>query len=433
MSPRPRPSRRRSAARELPAARGARRGFTMVELLIATAAGMFVAAAALLLSKNASQFFQHEARVAAAQLAATIGMNRLTGELQRASFLGTRNNATDPRLCSDGVALPAELSQLAGLRVTRGGSVLAHGTDLAQSTSADNAMRPDSVVIAGSLATSEVFTVADVAVTSAGAVVTLRTGTDEAMYRVRATAAQSGQTLATGLSTLFMPGRFLRLRDDDGFLMWGIIGSLAVSGTAPDEVVRVTLTSSPGLPDRNTNSRATCGLRGTGRGLLASVVHRARYDLRSLRGTASFAALVASDTASEAITGASGRTELVRVELDASGVERPETLELVAELAVNLKFGVTKVPAGAVSAWSPTLTSYAFDEAAVESSPELVRAVLVQLSTRTRVPDRSTPLGSGGRPYTFAVLPSGQAAQRFARLRTLVTTVMLPSQKDFAL
>ena len=55
-----------------PSRRRARRGFTLVELLVAMAAGLIVSMAAFLLSKNAMRFFQHESRISAAQLAATL-------------------------------------------------------------------------------------------------------------------------------------------------------------------------------------------------------------------------------------------------------------------------------------------------------------------------------------------------------------------------
>ena len=64
------------------------------------------------------------------------------------------------------------------------------------------------------------------------------------------------------------------------------------------------------------------------------------------------------------------------------------------------------------------------------ATPELVRAVQVRLSTRSRAPDRDTPLASGGRPYRFAVKPA-PLPTRFARMRTLFATVNLASQSGF--
>src|SRR5262245_59645024 len=143
-----------------PAAHGSRsRGFTLVELVVAMSAGVLVATAALLLAKNASNFFQHEARVSAAQLAASLGMTRLTADLQRAAYLSTRNNLNDPRLCADGVALPYRMQRLAVVRITVRGSALARPADLAQGETPENDLHPDSIIIGGSLATAEMFAV----------------------------------------------------------------------------------------------------------------------------------------------------------------------------------------------------------------------------------------------------------------------------------
>ena len=50
----------------------AARGFTLIELVVALSAGLLVSMAALMLSRNATKFFQNEARISATQLAATL-------------------------------------------------------------------------------------------------------------------------------------------------------------------------------------------------------------------------------------------------------------------------------------------------------------------------------------------------------------------------
>ncbi|MDX6515746.1 MAG: hypothetical protein QOH73_1412, partial [Gaiellaceae bacterium] len=139
--------------------RGAARGFTLIELVVALSAGLLVSMAALLLSRNATKFFQNEARISATQLAATLGMNRLTQDLQRAAFLSTRNNFNDKSLCNGG-GFPASLSGLAGLQIRIGGSVANHPADLVQSTDPQNGLNPDQVIISGSMDASERFAVA---------------------------------------------------------------------------------------------------------------------------------------------------------------------------------------------------------------------------------------------------------------------------------
>src|SRR4051812_33413875 len=84
----PAPSRRTwpSSMRRL-----SQRAFTMVGLLVAITAGLFVAVGAYSLAKQGSRFFQQEARIANAQFSATLGFDRLRADIARAGFLSTPN------------------------------------------------------------------------------------------------------------------------------------------------------------------------------------------------------------------------------------------------------------------------------------------------------------------------------------------------------
>ncbi len=409
------------------APRRAARGFTLIELVVALSAGLLVAMAALALSRSATRFFQHEARISAAQLAASLGMSRITADLERAAFLGTFSNKVDPHLCTQNVILPPSLANLTGIQIRRGGSVIDHGAELSQSVDPENAMNPDSIVLSGSFDTVERFTSRSCMNGGPNDICLLPDGT---INRLRNLAAAQGKTLADALSPIFRPGRFLRIEDPSKTSQnrfYGIIQNLSVSGPAMNENIQITLTTAPALPFRtSTTGKTSCGLRMSLVGQTVSVLSRVRYDLRSLKGTM-YNSLVHVDPNTDVITGEDNRTELVRVELDDSGAEIPETLELVAELAVDLKFGVSKT--SALNAPNPTMTSFPFDHAEVETTPELIRAVDVRLSTRARVPDRDTPLISDGRPYHFAALPSSSKVKtRFARMRTLHAHVVLPNQ-----
>ena len=71
----------------------ARRGFTLIEVIVALSAGVLVSMAAFMLSKGATAFFQREARISTAQLGLTLAMNRLTNDIQRASLNSSPNAA----------------------------------------------------------------------------------------------------------------------------------------------------------------------------------------------------------------------------------------------------------------------------------------------------------------------------------------------------
>lgn len=410
--------------------RGAARGFTLIELVVALSAGLLVSMAALLLSRNATKFFQNEARISATQLAATLGMNRLTQDLQRASFLSSRDNTTDATLCTSG-ALPGSIAGLSGLRIRVGGSVANHPTHLVQAVDPQNGMNPDNVIISGSMDSSERFAIAWTF--DAGGQRTVDLQLDGAIARLRQTATQNGQTLDQILKPIFKIGRFLRFADDGRGqgTAWGIISGYSTSGSVGAETIRITLNNNPAIPIKTQNT--TCGLTaGSNRGVFVSVVSRILYDLRSLKGDAAYGTLVAADPTTQALTGEDLRTELVRVELAPDGTEVAGSLELVAELAADLQFGVTKAPAkGSATVFNPQMTTYGFGNALVITTPELVRAVQVRLSTRARVPDRDTTMAASGRNYRFAVLQP-PIRERFVRLRTLHATVSLPNQADFS-
>jgi hypothetical protein len=417
--PKKRPNRSSTAA-----LRG--RGFTLAEVVVALSAGVLVSIATLILARNATRFFQHEARISAAQLAVTLGLNRLTTDLQRASFLAapTHSQGLDPKLCQEGGAVPATIRNWTGIAIRVRGSELDHPGELAQGAKAENDLHPDSIIIGGSLATTERFRISDASLLQ----VTLQN--DEAIARLRTTAQNGAQTLLAALQPIFVSGRFLRIQPPDGGSVYGIIRGVNAVGPAPNEVVTITLDPSLPLVIKGINGK-TCGLNGLGGGARASVVYRVQYDIRSLQGDPNYNRLVSFDPViAAAISGEDTRTELVRVELDENGAEKPGSLELISELAVDLKLGVTKLKAN--TGLNPTVTTYPFEAPDVATTPELIRAVQVRLSTRTRVPDREVPLGpAGSQPYRFAV-KDGPLTPRFARMRTLYANVTLPNQVGFS-
>ncbi|WP_437769096.1 prepilin-type N-terminal cleavage/methylation domain-containing protein [Sorangium sp. So ce281] len=430
------------------------RGFTLVELLVAMAAGLVVSLAAFLLSKNATRFFQNEARASASHLAATIGLNRLTADLQRAAYLSSPNILQDPEVCQV-PASPVGLARLAGISILGRGSELAHGAELNQSIA--NGLHPDSIIIGGSLNSTELFEFRKISDESGDWVVELNPNSS-AVQRTLAREQGGGQSL----TQIFAPRRFLRImvRGQEKFL-YGVIDQVNVVGDPPIQI-SILLKADPGLP--TLVGLADCGVTpggSTGDGGWVNAVSRVRYDIRSAAGTA-YGPLVAPVT--PALTGDNGRTELVRVELDENDEELPGTLELIAEYAVDLKFGISVAQESTVpGVTNPQITRYpimATDNALVYSTaaaldagppgtPQRVRSVQVRLSTRTRAPDRDVALtfpgssdgmGPDGRRFRFLIpgvvagadmymdtAPSGSPPV-YARMRTLYADIALPNQ-----
>lgn len=425
------------------ARRAGRAAFTLIEILVALSAGVFVSVAAFAMSRNATAFFQHEARIATAQLSLTLGLNRLTSDLARASFLSTPNAKTDPMVCRD-----ASWSSAPGLNALAGITVSA---PTAPAQSAANGFAPDRIVIGGSLDVSESFTVQCVLQGTSGLALQLQTAQfDGAMARVVSSLA-AGETLESRLQTMFVAGRYVQLLDPaTGYKVFGVLAgspNVAVVGN----VATVQLVSSPAIPQKPASPCGILGPPSCGAGLLMSVVTRAQYDIRSLQGTSgTYAGLVTPPSAAiGTLSGDSARTELVRVELSAANQEIPTTLEVVSEYAVDLRVGLTAVTNRinndnynpAVKSYDigdPNIYTLAADPTGGTATPQWVRAVHVRLATRTRAPDRETNLavGADGRRLRF-LIPGAQGptpgSAGWARVRTAYANVSLLNQGGFSL
>jgi prepilin-type N-terminal cleavage/methylation domain-containing protein len=412
------------------ATRLAARGFTLIELLIAMVAGLLVALAALILSRNATRFFQHEARISGAQISAMLGINRISSDLQRASFLSTPNITTDPKVCG---STAGGVSNIRGLELAKGGSVVAHGVELTQSV--QNGFNPDSAIIGGAFDTTEQFPVR--ACVGAGAAMDIHLQVDSGAMS-RTLAAQNAG--AANLNEIFRPGRFLRMLDAEGRTEWGVISAVTPTGpiNAPTDVT-ITTAAVPAMQGKQIGT-SSCGYVGYCIGYLVNPVSRVLYDIRSLAADPTYAVQVAPLSANQAgVTGDTGRTELVRVELKNDGTEVAATREIVAEFAVDLKFGISAVKyATATPDTNPTgFTRFSITMPETNSvyttAPERVRSVQLRLSTRSRAPDRDADIPMGafgvkdGRRFRMRV-NAAATEQAYARLRTLNADVDLPNQ-----
>jgi prepilin-type N-terminal cleavage/methylation domain-containing protein len=442
------------------------RGFTLIELMIAMVAGLTVALAAFALARNATSFFQYEARISATQLSASLGMTRLTTDLQHAGFLSSPNVVKDPKRCPIGsvvgpwAAAPA-LQTLAAVQIIQAGSVSGHPGQLTQSIA--NGFNPDSIIIAGSFDTTEQFPVCNFSNGAQGIDVKLvayctpgdHCGAQNCTPGTTASGAmartvQASLTGGESLNDIFYPvapspaatGRYLRIVDAKGNTEYGLITGITItppnySATNPPTSV-VVHTSSTVAP-QVIGGGSYCGITiGDAKStVFANPVSLIKYDLRSLQGDLTYGPIVAPISATA--SGDTGRTELVRVELDQNGAELPGRLELISEYAVDLMFGVSVVNLGTQPvvtrypiAQPPTGTIYTTYGASVAAggTPELIRAVQVRFATRARAPDRTTEIlpapgyGLDGRRYRFLVDPTLPDPQ-YARVRTLYSEVTL--------
>jgi prepilin-type N-terminal cleavage/methylation domain-containing protein len=435
------------------------RGFTLIEVIVALSAGVLVSMAAFMLSKSATAFFQRESRVSNAQLGLTLAMNRLTGDIQRASLLSSPYPAQDPRVCNPGT-WPAGLTGFSGITITNN---TATANDTAQTP---HLAGQDTIVIGGSMDTSEWFQVQSIVNNTTGPLLKMRAKPNEpATYRALYTVGNVTASLPCKLKPVFAPntypptaplpptctppissGRFAHIYQPETNLHWyGVIDSFTID---PNGAINVQLATTPAIPVKGAS---TCGLAvgDTGGGWLFSVVTRVKYDIQKWVGvTNNQYGLVVNDspsagaqaTALQKVTGDDTRTELVRTEIGADGLDIPATQELVAEYAVDLRFGITVASLVTANNYNATVTSYPIADppntavaTQTATNPQRVRAVQVRLSVRTRAPDRDSDITppADGRRSRFLV--SATLSPAYARVRTNYANVALPNQGGFAL
>jgi type II secretory pathway pseudopilin PulG len=428
------------------------RGFTILEVIVALSAGVLVSMATFMLSKNATAFFQREARISSTQLALTLAMNRLTNDIQRASFLSTANIQADPQVCRTNAGTwPAGLAVLSGLNITA-------GTQTPQGAIQPQPFAPpDQIILGGGMDASDVLQVQSILPGAGGApLLVMRVPTaDPLSYRTVASLGPT-ETLAGKVQPMFDPntypapslasGRFGHVYHPESNWHWyGVIANYSTNATTG--AITVQFQQTPTIPAKP----AACGLGvgDTGGGWLFSVVSRVQYSIQQASNVLSsdpaknpYSRILAADPTQAVVSGDTGRTELFRTELDANNQPVAGATELVAEYAVDMRFGISVASRITGDNYNPTVTSYAFGDPNVYNvtnnvqlggTPQRVRAVQVRLSARARAPDRETdlPQGLDGRRLRFFLGPNLQPA--YARVRTNYANVALPNQGGFSL
>jgi len=413
------------AAKNWPS-RASARGFTLVELMVAITAGLFVTIAAFTLARQGSRFFQQETRIANAQFSATIGFDRLRADIARAGFLSSPNAQRDPFRCGVTTSWPYPgMASLAAIRIAQ-----ATPTAVQDPT---NGLAPEQITLTGSYSSAESFPVSRIALDTGKYQVTLQDNTG-------AVARGDNSSDGGGLGQIFVAGRILRILDPTGRYEYGLIDSFARN--ASGRLVISLSTDVPPTYKRDTlgTGNPPCGLEGFGDGgTQVSVVNFIRYEIRNLKALdlPPYRPLYATGATAP---GDATRYELVRVELDNRGNEMAGTLEIVAEYAVDLRFGLT---VATTVGTDPSLTEYPIGNATVYNytgdvgaaggatapGPERIRAVRARLTVRSRDGDRSSGVSAptGSPPGTIFRYAMSAEGGTFARARALTADIQLPN------
>ena len=408
----------------------ARRGFTLVELMVAITGGLFVSLAVFALARESGRFYNRESRVSDATLASMLGFERLKADIGRAGFLGTPNIRQEPHLCGNpitDVGWAAELARMASIRVDFVGSP---GTPTL--AAAPNNLHPDSLVLSGSYSGAEQFPIWNVQ----------DDGTQMIVYLQQKTGPLGRMGYETSpdqvaiLDNIFGVGRGLRIQDQSGEVQFGTItGTGTVGGPS------INLSYAPRFHFRS-EAGQVCGLKGNVTGAVVNVINFVKYDVRNLEtnsnlGGANAAYAPVYAAGSNVLFDTGERSELVRVELNTAGTPIAGTEELVAEYAVDLKIGLTVVNT-ILNDKDPTLTDIAPGSAVEDwagdvnvvpanQGPHRVRAIRTRLSVRSQEPDRlGAPVTAG--LYRMDLTPAGPVPHPWARVRTVQADIALPNQ-----
>jgi type II secretory pathway pseudopilin PulG len=426
-------------------------GFTLVELMVALTGGLFVTAAVFVLSKQATSLYQSEARLSNATLGAVVGFERLRVDIERAGFLSSPNVARDPKVCGTPDASWPKSTSGNGQYLQHLSSLYIEASTTAPALlTTTNKITPDEITLAGSYASADQFDTVAIQNDGVNNVVTLAAGSPP-MARLGYPAAPDAATQRALLLSVFGIGRVLRIVDSSGKEQYGSIVNVQ-EGTSPSILVSGT---APAVLYRGASAALKCGVYGTGSQSLVNVVNFIRYSLKDMSTSTRYAALFATGPATD-----TGRTELIREELDARGAPITDSAgislaEIVSEFAVDLAFSVVASQvvtnsAGAQaeqlaavagsdrSAWvGPTWGANPATAAIGNKGPQLVRTVRARLSVRSREADRQANVstyGDGGTDpvmgglYRFRV--SGGAGASFARVRTMQADIAIRNSRS---
>jgi prepilin-type N-terminal cleavage/methylation domain-containing protein len=445
------------------------RGFTLIELLVSMTAGVMVSLAVVSLSREASNSFHEETRIASAEMQLRGAIDRLRADMQRAAYMSTGNIWIDPVIravnspvgsANNVAAIPPafynaghmSLGSLAGVRLFVGGSAAA------TPVSTINGLNPDAIEIGGYFTNVEELAVGGGTGTTAvqaggacaGQQINIDVNSSPSIWRlvgmglVAADAgADGGGNYDTLMNSAFQPVAgspfIVRVTDSTGKSQYAATctGAAGTQGAAK---------WNNGAPQVYIDSSTPIAIAGAG-GTNATInpIQIVRWQIEP--------AVIQDPSPSN-----SPKYDLTRQYVDATGALIPASKEVIAEYAVDLKFAFTidntsdSTGNYAAGGGSP-LEVFSFEDASSNGSvgadpttisvgtngPQRIRSVRIRLSTRVATPDRSEPLDAGtDYVYRYCTASSGDASANctagnpvFARTRTLISEVSLPNQARF--
>jgi prepilin-type N-terminal cleavage/methylation domain-containing protein len=454
------------------------RGFTLVELTVALVAGLIVALGIMTLSKEASRTFNEEMRSSAAEAALRSAADRLRADLQRAGYMSTANIMGDPMIAKSPAA-PSNVSSIVGagmLGLKRLAAVSFVNGQLGYSETANSlslslaqptALAPDMFEIGGNLTTAEQFQIQMLMPSNGACTKVVLSPNSAAMFRIAAMGLTTPsanselrnafQPVPATMSTQFL----VRIVDTSGHTQYvATCPMAAAAGLDPTGTpfVWIDTTSTPIQSQAQTGTQG--GTAGYCVGCQLNPVQIVRWEITSATLEQTNQPQYATGLDQPPLSYGTGQVDttkydLMRTYVDATGTPVPQTSEIVAEYAVDLKlaFSVEKTTAGSQN---PSIQTLAFDDASnltwapdvskvtpptPNVGPQRIRSVRARIVTRTAQADRTVnvPVANYGTQqfiYRYCINPTpacttNDGTLRWARARTLTTEVALPNTQGF--
>jgi prepilin-type N-terminal cleavage/methylation domain-containing protein len=374
----------------------ARVGFTLIELMVALAAGTIAIGAVYYLSGTANQTYNTQMRLSETQMGLRMAGEQVRRDFSRAGYLSARQamNTGDPSCSAQQVYSTVAFQ---ALTVFPDGSVT---TPIANMVGT-NVTRLDRVQLVGNYATTEDYKLEGVTGTPD---LQVFVGTQSFMRSFGLNPAE----WQTPFEEAFAAGRLLRIEDKDGGrYFYTIIGS--VGGPTPT----VSLSQAPDA----------C-VSGSFESALASPVVAIEYEVAPINGTDTEAAFQGLDSAAPG----GQRMALVRREINvANGAHIAGSERIVLDY-------VTEFRVDAVIESAPG-TFMQVDEGSAPSinaaPPDQFRSAIVTLAARAPDLDRKVTTNIGrinGAMVTYQVGTNpNDSAFGIARVRTLRSEIFLPN------
>lgn len=423
-----------------------RRGFTLVELMVSLVMGLIIALAAVALARTATTTFYEQARISGVEANVRTASERLRSDLSRASYMSTPNIQWDPKVARIPGAtgapyrIPA-LQNLQGIRVAPAdASVRSHAYTLR------NGLTPHELHIAGNLTTNDVYRgqfMVD-AGGGCGTVVRLSGEADPAVRRLFNGAANAAERQAM-TEVAFMPGLRMsppvpgllyavQVMDMRGCFHYMTVCGVTQDTTQPESVlVQLQGAGSDGILTTEATHGDVCGARVMEEVAIAPI-QRVRWHLGVEDESRRLDAVLEANGAN--------KFNLYRQVLAADGVTPVGPPELIAEHAVDMKFGLfidSSIPNGPPTTLNANFES---DDAVFATwagpvgpgslsnvGPQRIRSVRYRLAFRTPLPDRRTDLPTSVMaPYITRYCMGPDPCTDWARVRTVISEVALLNQ-----